>query len=208
MLPLDQLLTFLGASMLLTLAPGPDNLFVLTQGALHGPRAGICVTLGLCTGLIAHTTIAVLGLSSIFLLSSVAFFALKFAGAAYLLYLAFGAWCAGATDTSLRQSVALTSMRLYRRGIVMNLTNPKVAIFFIAFLPQFTKAGYGSLPAQLLTLGAIFMAQVIVIFSSIAVLAGHLAQWFKRSLGAQRLLNRASAIIFALLALRLVLSQR
>jgi threonine/homoserine/homoserine lactone efflux protein len=207
-MPLDLLLTFLGASVLLTLAPGPDNLFVLTQGALYGPRAGICVTLGLCTGLIVHTTIAVLGLSSIFLLSSVAFFALKFAGAAYLLYLAFGAWRAGASDTSLRQSIPLTPMQLYRRGIVMNVTNPKVGIFFIAFLPQFTKPEYGALPVQLLTLGALFMAQVIVIFSSIALLSAHLAGWFRHSAGAQRLLNRASAIIFTLLALRLAFSQR
>ncbi|MDR0781454.1 MAG: LysE family translocator [Pseudomonadales bacterium] len=207
-MPLDILLTFLGASMLLTLAPGPDNLFVLTQGALYGPRAGICVTLGLCSGLIVHTTIAVLGLSSIFLLSSAAFLGLKFAGAAYLLYLAIGAWRAGASDTALRQSKALTPLQLYRRGIVMNLTNPKVGIFFIAFLPQFTKPEYGALPLQLLTLGAIFMAQVIVIFSAIAVLAASVAHRFQQSNSAQRLLNRASAVIFVLLALRLAFSQR
>jgi Putative threonine efflux protein len=207
-MPIDVLLTFLGASVLLTLAPGPDNLFVLTQGALYGARAGIWVTLGLCTGLIFHTTIAVLGLSSIFLLSSVAFFALKLAGAVYLLYLAWGAWRAGTSDGALSEPVPLTALQLYRRGIIMNVTNPKVGIFFIAFLPQFTHPSYGPLPSQLLTLGVIFMAQVIVIFSSIALASGYLAGWFKRSDAAQRLLNRASAVIFALLALRLALSPR
>ena len=207
-MPLEVLLTFLGASMLLTLAPGPDNVFVLTQGALYGARAGICVTLGLCTGLIFHTSVVVAGLTSIFLLSSVAFFALKIAGAAYLLYMAWGAWRAGASGTALSEVEPLTPLQLYRRGIIMNITNPKVAVFFIAFLPPFTNPAYGPLPQQLLTLGLVFMAQAIVLFSCIAILAGRLAEWFKRSAGAQRILNKASALIFAVLALKLVLIPR
>src|SRR5690606_28471483 len=150
----------------------------------------------LCTGLIFHTTIAVLGLTSFFLLSSVAFFALKIAGAAYLLYLAWGAWRAGASDQSLSEAVPLTPLQLYRRGIVMNITNPKVAVFFVAFLPQFTNAAYGPLPYQLLTLGAVFIVQAIVLFSLISILAGRLAVWFRHSAGAQRVLNRVTALIF------------
>jgi len=205
---LELLLTFLTASVFLSLAPGPDNLFVLTQAALYGRRAGILVTLGLCTGLLFHTTIAVLGISSVFLMSSAAFFTLKILGAGYLLYLAWGAWQAAAVSSEPATSPALTSTQLFRRGILMNITNPKVGIFFIAFLPQFTQPAAGHMPLQLLTLAVVFFLQVIVIFSGIALLASHLAGWLRRSTGAQTVLNRVSAAIFAVLALRLVFISR
>ena len=204
----EVLLTFLSASILLTLVPGPDNVFVLTQGALYGRKAGIVVTFGLCTGLIFHTTIAVLGISSVFLMSSVAFLALKLFGAAYLLYLAWGAWHASNSTELDRQAPRLTDLQLYRRGILMNIINPKVGIFFIAFLPQFVQPEAGAVSFQLLTLAAVFFLQVIVIFTGFALLASQLAGWFRHSSGAQRLLNRISAAIFIALALRLVLIPR
>ncbi|HWK55042.1 MAG TPA: LysE family translocator [Hyphomicrobiales bacterium] len=207
-MPVEILLAFLAASVLLSLAPGPDNLFVLTQGALYGPRAGVYITLGLCTGLIFHTTIAALGISSLFLLSSTAFLALKIAGAAYLLYLAYGAWRIGVAGDSRRDEVSLSGWQLYRRGIIMNVTNPKVGIFFLAFLPQFAKPEFGPLGPQLLTLGALFIAQALVVFCLIALVAGRLAERFRRSNRAQRLLNRGCAVIFTLLALRLAFSAR
>ena len=207
-MPAEILLAFLAASILLSLAPGPDILFVLTQGALYGPRAGVLITLGLCTGLIFHTTIAALGISSLFLLSSTAFMALKIVGAGYLLYLAYGAWRAGVASESLRDDLPLTSWQLYRRGIIMNVTNPKVGIFFLAFLPQFAKPAFGPLGPQLLTLGLLFIAQALVVFCLIAVVAGRLAERFRQSARAQRLLNRSCAVIFSLLALRLAFSAR
>ena len=205
---IDILLPFLAASVLLTLAPGPDNLFVMAQAALYGRQAGILVTLGLCTGLLFHTTIAVLGISSVFLLSSMAFFILKMFGASYLLYLAWGAWRASAIVPLAQQAPRLGNWQFYRRGIPMNITNPKVGIFFIAFLPQFTVADSGPIPTQLLTLALLFLCQTMAIFSLICVLASNLAQWFRHSASAQRRLNRISAVIFASLALKLALTSR
>jgi threonine/homoserine/homoserine lactone efflux protein len=201
-------LTFLLASALLTLAPGPDNLFVLTQSALHGSKAGVMVTLGLCTGLIVHTTLIALGVAAIFMVSITAFVALKLLGAAYLLYLAWQLLRAAATPADARKPPALTPRQLYVRGILMNISNPKVAIFFLAFLPQFARPEAGGMPLQLFTLGLSFIAVAFVIFASISVVAGRLAGWLGASARAQILLNRAAALVFIGLALKLAFSSR
>ena len=205
----ESLITFTLASVLLSIAPGPDNIFVLTQSALYGRRAGILITLGLCTGLIVHTTSVALGVAAIFMVSLAAFTALKLAGAAYLLYLAWGAFRAsarnlgGATGTNPPGNAAL-----YRRGIFMNITNPKVAIFFLAFLPQFADPASGAITAQLFLLGGVFIAVALVVFTGIACLAGLIAGWLKASRRAQVLLNRVAGLVFTALALRLATATR
>ncbi len=205
---IETLLTFMLASTLLSLAPGPDNIFVLMQSALHGARAGLLVTLGLCTGLVVHTALVAGGVAAIFLVNTVAFTLLKLAGAAYLIYLAVGAWKAGASDLPAEQVPAQTALQLYRRGIVMNLTNPKVAIFFLAFLPQFVTPAAGNIAIQIILLGLVFIAIALLVFGSVALLSGRLAAGFKRSSTVQGLLNRAAAVVFAGLALRLALASR
>ena len=202
------MLTFLLASALLTLAPGPDNLFVLTQSALHGRNTGIMITLGLCTGLIVHTTLVALGVAAIFMVSTTAFVALKLAGAAYLLYLAWQLLRSSTISEERRKSPALSPRQLYMRGILMNISNPKVAIFFLAFLPQFAKPEAGGMPLQLFTLGLGFIGVALVIFISIALVAGQLSGWLRASARAQATLNRAAALVFIGLALRLALSSR
>ncbi len=202
------MLTFLLASALLTIAPGPDNIFVMTQSALYGRRAGIFITLGLCTGLIVHTTLVALGVAAIFMVSTTAFVVLKLAGAAYLLYLAWQLLRAAALPPERRKPPALTPRQLYLRGILMNISNPKVAIFFLAFLPQFAEPETGSMPLQLLTLGLSFIGVALVIFVGIALIAGQLAGWLKASDRAQVIVNRAAALVFIGLALRLALSSR
>lgn len=207
MIPFATLALFFAASVALALAPGPDNIFVLTQSALHGRRAGLLVTLGLCTGLLVHTTVVALGVAAIFQTSPLAFTALKVAGAAYLLYLAWKCFGAGASGLSNQVAQRPTNPALYARGIVMNITNPKVAIFFLAFLPQFTAPARGSLTLQMLSLGAVFMLATLLIFGGIAWCAGYLGEWLKRSERAQRLINRIAGGIFLLLAARLVFSR-
>ena len=202
------MLTFLLASALLTLAPGPDNLFVLTQSALHGRNTGIMITLGLCTGLIVHTTLVALGVAAIFMVSTTAFVALKLAGAAYLLFLAWQLLRSSTISDERRKSPALSPRQLYQRGILMNISNPKVAIFFLAFLPQFARPEAGSMPLQLFTLGLGFIGVALVIFISIAFIAGQLSGWLRASARAQATLNRAAALVFIGLALRLALSSR
>lgn len=208
MLPVDSLLVFWTASVLLALAPGPDNLFVLAQAMQHGRVAGLAVTLGLCTGLLGHTAAVALGVAALFDTSAVAFALLKYLGAAYLLYLAWQAFRAGATAAGHDRLAVQGFTRLYRRGIFMNLTNPKVSLFFLAFLPQFTDPARGVLLPQILLLGLLFIAATIVIFGAISLLAGSVGELLRRSTRAQLLLNRLSGLLFVGLAIRLALARR
>lgn len=208
MIPPETISIFLLASVALALAPGPDNIFVLTQSALFGRPAGLLVTLGLCTGLLVHTAAVTLGVAAIVQTSAFAFNALKAVGAGYLLYLAWQAWRASATSISAPRGVQRSSWSLYLRGVVMNVTNPKVAIFFLAFLPQFADPARGSLTQQLLTLGAIFMLATLCVFGAIAWMAGFIGEWLKGSARAQVVMNRVAATVFVVLAIRLALSER
>jgi threonine/homoserine/homoserine lactone efflux protein len=143
------------------------------------------------------------------MVSSMAFTSLKLIGAAYLLYLAWQALKASARPLSSSSATAVPGhMALYRRGIVMNLSNPKVAIFFLAFLPQFTDPSTGNMTLQLFLLGIVFILVALVVFSTIACLAGLIAELFKRSAKAQVILNRISALVFAGLAVRLAFASR
>jgi len=207
-IPFEPLLAFFSVSILLALTPGPDNLFVLTQSALAGKYAGLAVTFGLCTGLIVHTTAVALGVAAIVQSSALAFSALKLLGAAYLLYLAWLSFRASADKTAAAKSQPLPYPRLYRRGIIMNVTNPKVSIFFLAFLPQFADPARGSLLVQILLLGAVFAIATILVFGSIALFAGSLGSWIGQSGKAQLILNRIAGTVFAALALRLIMVER
>lgn len=207
MLPLDTALTFFGVSVLLGLSPGPDNVFVLMQSATHGRRAGWLVTLGLCTGLLGHTAAVALGLAAVLAASPIAFTVLKLAGAAYLIYLAWGAWRAPVSALS-GEAMAGNGWHMYTRGVVMNLTNPKVGIFFLAFLPQFVKPEAGPVPLQVVQLGGLFVVATLLVFGGFAWFASLIGGWLRRSPGAQRLLNRAAAVVFVGLAARLVWVQR
>ena len=206
MIPVESMLTFILASALLSIAPGPDNIFVLTQSALYGRKSGMLVTFGLCTGLVVHTTAVAFGIAVIFQASVVAFTALKIAGAVYLLYLAWLAFSASASSLEGPDSTQRTSWELYRRGIFMNITNPKVSIFFLAFLPQFASPEYGALAPQIFTLGALFIVVALVVFGVIAVLAGALGSWLNRLPKTQVYLNRIAGTVFTGLALKLVTS--
>jgi len=203
MLPIESILTFILASALLSIAPGPDNIFVLTQSALYGRKSGLWVTLGLCTGLLFHTSAVALGVAAIFQTSAVAFTLLKMLGAAYLLYLAWQAFLASASKLESQGIAQQSSAALYQRGIIMNITNPKVSIFFLAFLPQFAALENGALAPQVFTLGLLFISVALVIFGAIALLAGTLGSLLKDSLKFQIYLNRLAGTIFIVLALKL-----
>ncbi len=205
-MPEHSILTFIIASALLSLAPGPDNIFVLMQSAMHGKRSGIYVVLGLCSGLIVHTTAVALGVAAIFQTSAIAFTVLKLLGAVYLGYLAWQAFRAPVSDLHAGNGKLTSAAALYRRGIIMNITNPKVTIFFLAFLPQFTSPEQGAVAPQIFILGGVFMLVALVIFSGIAMAAGTLGAWLQRTPRAQLYLNRLAGTVFAGLALKLVLT--
>jgi threonine/homoserine/homoserine lactone efflux protein len=208
LIPLETVATFFMASILLGLAPGPDNIFVLTQSALRGKAAGLLVTLGLCTGLVVHTTAVAFGVAVIFQASAFAFTALKLCGAGYLLYLAWHAFRATAEKIASGSRNGLSRAALYRRGIIMNVTNPKVSIFFLAFLPQFADPIRGSLTLQMLMLGGVFIVSTILVFGGIALLAGSIGAWLNRSPTTQVVMNRLAGTVFLGLALKLATVKR
>ncbi|WP_432453323.1 MULTISPECIES: LysE family translocator [unclassified Agarivorans] len=203
MIPIESLAVFVIASALLSIVPGPDNIFVLMQSALYGKKSGVLVTFGLCTGLIVHTTAVAFGVAAIFQTSAVAFTVLKILGAIYLAFLAWQAFRASTSALQVPGSNLQSIGALYRRGIIMNITNPKVTIFFLAFLPQFASLEEGALAPQIFFLGGVFMCVALVIFCAIAIAAGHLGGWLQKSPKAQVYLNRIAGTVFAALALKL-----
>lgn len=201
----DVLLSFIGITVLIALSPGPDNLYVLMQSALHGHTAGIWVTLGLCTGLIVHTTAVSLGLAAVLQSSVTAFTLLKIIGALYLLYLAWQAFKTGSLHLNSQNTPVLKPWQLYRRGVVMNISNPKVSLFFLAFLPQFIAVQTGHIAQQIWLMGLMTIIVTFIVFSSIALLSGKLKR-LNTSAKAQRMLHRITAIIFVGLAMKLLSS--
>lgn len=169
----ENLPYFIGVSVALTVAPGPDVIFLTSQGLAGGPRAGLSVALGLSSGLLVHTTLAALGVSALFTASPAAFNAVRWAGAAYMVWLAWGSF-REQPATAGAKVLAGGPAALYRRGVIMNLLNPKVALFFLALLPQFVDPAKGSVRAQMAILGLVFMAQVIAVFGTIGYLSGKL----------------------------------
>lgn len=208
MLDGQVIIVFFAASVMLGLAPGPDNLFVLAQSALQGPAAGLVVTAGLCTGLLVHTTAVAVGVAALIQGSVFAFTLLKAAGAAYLLYLAWQAFRSSTRPPGDPARGRLGSGQLYRRGIIMNITNPKVTMFFLAFLPQFVDPGRGAVTSQFIQLGVLFIVATVLVFGSVALLAGSMGAWLSRSETAQRALNIAAGCLFVGLAVRLAFVSR
>ena len=206
--PVETLGAFFVASVVMGLAPGPDILFVLTQSALYGARAGFASTCGLITGLFVHITAVSLGVAALFQSSETAFNVLKFAGAAYLLYLAWLSFRSGTSKASLQKAQFPGYGTLYRRGFLSNITNPKVTLFCLAVLPQFVEPERGHPTLQILSLGGLYELACLIVFTAIAALGGRMATWFNRSDRAQMLMNRIAGCIFLGLALMLAFASR
>lgn len=208
-MPFDLWVSFTVAAAVLAVAPGPDNLFVLLQSAMYGAKAGIFVTLGLCVGVLIQTLMAAFGVAAVVAASPTLLLIVQLAGAAYLLYLAWGAWTApvGNEDgESASKYPKLTHFQLWRRGILMNITNPKVLIFFLAFFPQFIIKGSTETQVmiQMLIMGLTFLACTLVVFCTVAWCAGTLADRL-RNPKVQTILNKTSAVIFIILAVSTLL---
>ncbi|MCZ2406616.1 MAG: LysE family translocator [Burkholderiales bacterium] len=210
---LETLIAFFGVAVVLALTPGPDNLFVLVQSIQRGWRLGLAVVLGLCLGITGHTVAVALGLAAVFAASALAFTVLKFCGAAYLAWLAWQALRAPAAVAAEPGSTAPAAQapggwRMVGRGVVMNLTNPKVLIFFLAFLPQFADPARGSVAVQILVLGLVFMLATALVFGAIACFSGVFGTLLQRSARAQTVLNRVAGLVFLGLAVRLATVSR
>lgn len=197
---------FISAAVLLTLMPGPDILFVLTQSITRGRKAGIVFAAGLCTGLIAHVTAVSLGISVLLMSSLIVFSVLKVAGAVYLFYLGVKAFLGRKLNHFVLCGTSAVSGKLYRKGILMNVLNPKVILFFLAFFPQFVDKGVENPIPQMLLLGLIFMIQAFLIFSLVAILADRLARRLMQHPKVALGVNVAEALIYAGIGISILLS--
>lgn len=168
---LSSVLSFLGASILLTIAPGPDNIYVLVQGITNGKKAGIILTCGLVSGILIHTSLVAFGVSVLIQNSPILFFVIQYLGAGYLLYLAYKVFKNNATISIGNNHPKHTSWQLFKRGFLMNVLNPKVSLFFLALLPGFIWDTAQHNVLQLYFLGGVFMLQAFIIFALIAIFA-------------------------------------
>ncbi len=211
MLPLapGQAGAFLAAAVLITLAPGPDNLMVLSLGMARGRRHGIAFGLGCAGGCLSHTLLAALGVSALIAASNWAFTALKLCGGAYLIWLGIAALRHAGTAPSIAADgrPERSPRALFLRGLLANAINPKVILFFLAFLPQFVEPARGAVAWQTMQLGLLFAAQAALIFAAIGHFAGRIGQRLAAMPGLAGGLERAAGGIFIVLGIRLVLAR-
>ncbi|MEE3808663.1 MULTISPECIES: LysE family translocator [Lysinibacillus] len=205
---ISTLFAFLGAAIILTIMPGPDNLFVLAQSITQDKKAGIATSLGLCTGLLVHISAAVLGISAIIYQSTIIFSIVKFAGAAYLLYLAWQSFRAKGDPFTLQQQNTQAYITLYKKGILMNILNPKVSLFFLALLPQFVNPTQGHVAFQMLILGIVFLVQALVLFSLFSIFAGKVRKLIIGQPAIAKRLNVIQGILFTFIGIQIAISKQ
>ena len=190
-----SLFGFFLCAMALSIAPGPDVLFVFSQSLAQGYWAGWLVTLGLCTGLCVHVTLAAVGAAAFLKRYPKAFSAVTWFGAAYLVYLAFLTWRGAGGGAELAEAERIAPVRLYLRGIVMNLLNPKVMLFFLAFVPRFVRPERGRVTRQFLVLGALFIVATLLVFGAVALLGGGISRLLERWPRSYMVLQYVSAFV-------------
>lgn len=202
---MPDLALFLVASALLALAPGPDVVYVLARGIAQGRKAGFAAALGFATGCIFHTLLAVLGIAALIRSSPMAFDAVRYAGAAYLVWI-------GIQALRHREDFVLTGggeskalWTIYRQSVVGNVLNPKVTLFFLSFLPQFVNAEAGNHAWQMALLGAAFMAVTVVVFGAVAVFSGWIGGHVRRNPAIGSRLNVFAGVTFIGLGIRVAL---
>nr|WP_042188990.1 LysE family translocator [Kibdelosporangium sp. MJ126-NF4]CEL18584.1 Putative threonine efflux protein [Kibdelosporangium sp. MJ126-NF4]CTQ98068.1 Putative threonine efflux protein [Kibdelosporangium sp. MJ126-NF4] len=202
-------LTFLVTAAILVITPGPDMIFIVAVGVRGGPMTGFMAALGVAVGLAVHTAAAVLGLSAMFAALPLLYDAMRWIGAAYLLYLAFKAFTArnGSLLTPQEGDTPAPTghWRTFRQAVVTNLLNPKVIVFSIAFLPQFVRPDLGAVGLQFLILGVTLIVVDLAIDGAVGLLAGRIGHLLGRSRRVLRALDYFSGTVFAGLATRLAL---
>ena len=205
---LPQLLLFMAAGWLLNLTPGPDVLYIVTNALKSGVRAGLIAALGIVSGCFVHVFAAAVGVSALLATSATAFTVLKWVGAAYLLWMGVRLLSAKATPLELRAgpAVDVDLWRVYRRGFLTNVLNPKVALFFLAFVPQFIAPGTENKALAFLLLGVIFNLNSLPINFGYAWLAAWAARRVTAVQRAMHWMDRAAGVLFVGFGLRLALS--
>lgn len=206
---LETLFSFTIATFLLALSPGPDNIYVLSQSLVNGTKSGIATTAGLVSGCIVHTTLLAFGVSALITASETGFYIIKILGALYLLYLAYRVFKSDADITFSNNTPKRDYFQLFKQGVVMNLLNPKVMIFFLAFFPGFLWDNPGGLGgntvSQFYILGGIFMVVSFVTFGLIALLAGSISGFLLKNKSVGLYLKWLQIIVFVGIAIFILL---
>ena len=193
---IESLISFSIATLFLALTPGPDNLYVISQSLTNGTKRGIATTIGLISGCIVHTTLLAFGVSAIIAASETIFYGLKIIGACYLLFLAYKVYRSN-PHVDLKNKVSKkTYLQLFKQGVIMNLVNPKILIFFLAFFPGFLWDEFQNTIYQFYVLGIVFMTISFLVFSSLAILAGYISTALNENKNISILLKWIQVIVF------------
>ena len=208
MLDNAALVSFILAGLLLNLTPGPDVLYIVARSTSQGRAAGVVSVLGIVSGCLVHIVAAAAGLSALMVKVPIAYQIVRWAGAAYLVWLGLRALLQRRGPLELQAVTAQPLRRIYWQGVITNALNPKVALFFVAFLPQFTDPARGSLALQFLVLGLIFNLNSLWVNLGYALAAAHLGGWLRRRFGLGALLQRITGAVYLALGLRLLLPDR
>lgn len=201
-------LLFLAASVVLITTPGQDLILVMSRAVTQGAAAGVVTALGISSGLMVHTVLATLGLGIVLRTSEWLFFAMKIIGAAYLVYLGLRSLLSAHRQLALQQAEERSMPRLYLDGALSNIANPKIAVFYLAFLPQFVRADAAHPTTSLFVLGLSFAVLTFVIKGPIAVVAGRLSLWIRSRPAVLTWLYRTSGVVLIGLGVRLALERR
>lgn len=193
---IENLISFSIASVLLALSPGPDNIYVIAQSLANGAKSGIATTAGLISGCIFHTTLLAFGISAIITSSENLFYGIKVFGAIYLLYLAYKVYSSNHKISITDKAPKKTNFQLFKQGIIMNVINPKVMVFFLAFFPGFLWDETQNTVTQFYILGIIFMLVAFVVFGSLAILAGSVSNYLLNHKSTGLILKWLQIVVF------------
>jgi threonine/homoserine/homoserine lactone efflux protein len=201
------LISFIAASALLAISPGPDNIYVLIQSITNGIKYGLATVFGLITGCLVHTSLVAFGVSALINKNETLFLSLKIFGASYLTYLAYKVFKSNSKiSLSARNTLERNTFQLFKQGFIMNVLNPKVSIFFLAFFPGFLFSESMKIVNQFFVLGFIFMGVSLVIFSLIAILSGTISNYLTQNSKSGSLLKWLQIIVFIGIAIFILFS--
>jgi threonine/homoserine/homoserine lactone efflux protein len=210
MYDLNHWIVFFTAALALNVSPGPDIAYIVSNTVAHGKRHGFAASFGVCSGSVAHVLAAAFGLSAILAASALAFSAVKWVGAAYLIYLGLRALMTAGAGFAIdgKRRKRQSGFAIFRQGFMIDVLNPKVAVFFMAFLPQFADPALGRIPLQLVLHGALVIAVALVVEAVIVLVAARFTDALRRNPRIGLWLDRALGTVLIGLGIRLALQQR
>ncbi len=208
-MPIDgSLLTFAVAALIVLVIPGPSVLYIIARSVSQGRQAGLVSAVGLSAGALFHVVAATAGLSALLLTSATAFAVVKGLGAGYLIYLGVRALLDRSPPATTAAPAERTLRRIFLDGVLVNVLNPKAAVFFMAFLPQFADPSRGAVPTQILLLGLVYCGMALITDAGYALLASQLRRWFGHRFGGSRLPRYASGTCYIGLGVGTALAER